>query len=671
MAQAELANKAGKIDVSGAKVDVPFGFLLALVEGRAEREAGRRTGFSVVRAVFEMEARALNVYIRAAIEVVADGQCEVPLSSDAVALVSSKISSTSTSTSATTSSASSLPRVCASAGQLKLLVWEPSTLTVSLEFMAPYASSRNGGIVVPVPVSAVTEVTFTHPDPIAVTISNSVEFESRYAEGSGTRVKASLSPSPLLNLQWVDDGGEDHAVAAASKSSFTVSQSSVFSIGEGLVNGWHSFDLKIVSGSLSGVEIALSDSEGTSVVGVQGEAIKRWEVVSGVLKVVLDKAVEESYELVVRTEKGMAAEGSGEVEVCSFAVEGATRDVGHIGVAARTSVELSQVAVSGLSAIDVSELPAKLKRQSPHPLLLAFKFLNPENSLTLRVTRHSDVEVLIAVVTELQATVIVTAEGRVVHRVRLLVKNSSKQYLRVTLPPEASIWSTTVSHSPVKPARSAAGEVLVPLKKTSSVEQEPFTVELVYVLDLEAAPERTPVGSRGKIAVSVPAIDLPVDIMFLTVALPSDSFKYGEFQGDCKEVVCFSRQPVQQERFQAPQQQPAMAYGGAPSQTMKPTRERRSERLDEDGSSTTASFLSSGVLPVAIEVTPTGRQFLFEQRLVVNQARTVHVPYKRVDSGDRKKRSIDWSVRDLFKGKPALVAALAIAAAALRIKGIL
>lgn len=141
----------------------------------------------------------------------------------------------------------------------------------------------------------------------------------------------------------------------------------------------------------------------------------------------------------------------------------------------------------------------------------------------------------------------------------MLVKNTAKQYLRVTLPhKKCEVYSTTVDGSPVKPSSETKGEktqILIPLtskdfglfyqsmKLTFIDNNTEFAVCLTFT-----APSLKMVGS-GEVEIEFAEFDAPCNIMFVSVFLP-DTFHYGEFEGNLEEVQYYSmNSEVRNENF--------------------------------------------------------------------------------------------------------------------------
>jgi hypothetical protein len=145
------------------------------------------------------------------------------------------------------------------------------------------------------------------------------------------------------------------------------------------------------------------------------------------------------------------------------------RHKGIISVEAITNVEINEINSKNLSPLDVSEIPDSLVSMASGPLLLSYKFLFPTYDLKLDIKKHQDVAVLVAIVEKAHFSVTFSPEGSELHRAVFQVRNTQKQYMRLTMPDKLKydIWSIIVDNNPVKPALDESGRVMIPLSKAS------------------------------------------------------------------------------------------------------------------------------------------------------------------------------------------------------------
>ena len=86
------------------------------------------------------------------------------------------------------------------------------------------------------------------------------------------------------------------------------------------------------------------------------------------------------------------------------------------------------------------------------------------------------------------------------------VRNNQRSFLKVTLPPGATIWSASVAGKPVRPGVAEGEAVLLALEKGRAGEEAPtFVVRITYLQAVER------VDRQGAARVSnLPALDLPI-----------------------------------------------------------------------------------------------------------------------------------------------------------------
>lgn len=244
--------------------------------------------------------------------------------------------------------------------------------------------------------------------------------------------------------------------------------------------------------------------------------------------------------------------------------EAISREKGLIAMQANTSVEVDQEGdCVSITPIDVEELPSSVRGRASNPILLAYKYLRPDYSLSLSVKKHGDIDVLVAACDVASFTSTVTDETKVMTRIILSCRNTQKQYVRIGIPTDCEVWSTAVAGQAVKPARdTTTNELMIPLLKSSAAQgeqkQASFAVEVIYVRDSPRDTSGKPVPmTEGQLALHFPKVDLPLNKLFVSVNLP-DGYDYEDAEGDLKAVDYFSG------TLPSGDQAPDDAFGGAP-----------------------------------------------------------------------------------------------------------
>ena len=95
---------------------------------------------------------------------------------------------------------------------------------------------------------------------------------------------------------------------------------------------------------------------------------------------------------------------------------------------------------------------------SRSPSLIAFR-LQPadgksERSLSLNVARYTPQAVLTANIEEAYYSALITADGKMLVQSRFAVRNNQRNFLKITLPAGATLWSASLAGRPIRPGQS-------------------------------------------------------------------------------------------------------------------------------------------------------------------------------------------------------------------------
>ena len=110
-------------------------------------------------------------------------------------------------------------------------------------------------------------------------------------------------------------------------------------------------------------------------------------------------------------------------------------------------------------------------------------------------------------------------DGQRMTRVSYSVRNSRSQFLRLTMPARAEIWSATVAGEAVTPAKDESGKVMIRIPSSQGqAELTAFPVVLVYV---EPATKK-PFPTAGSLHVEIPRADVPTLHVMVNCYLPAE-----------------------------------------------------------------------------------------------------------------------------------------------------
>jgi hypothetical protein len=186
----------------------------------------------------------------------------------------------------------------------------------------------------------------------------------------------------------------------------------------------------------------------------------------------------------------------------------AERETGGIAISVLGAGEIEKHQMRGLDPTDVSEL-ADVTAGRESPSMLAFR-LRPAAGgdprlLRVSIKRYTPQAVLIANIEEARYRAMAAEDGLFLVEAHYAVRNNQRSFLKVTLPPRATIWSASVAGKAVRPGVAEGPSVLLALEKGRAGEDAPtFVVRITYLQPIESWTDQT----RARL--ELPALDLPI-----------------------------------------------------------------------------------------------------------------------------------------------------------------
>jgi Carboxypeptidase regulatory-like domain len=272
---------------------------------------------------------------------------------------------------------------------------------------------------------------------------------------------------------------------------------------------------------------------GYEVTGVTGATLDSTETNNGVLTLKVNAPSQRSHQFLISMERSIS-DAKADAPFLSFTK--AQRETGEVLVEGAGTMELTAVEGGGLKRMDVKEANPYLRSLAHFPAQAAFRYhKQPSESPTLALSwvRFPDGSVLAAVAESAQVTTLVTSEGKSLTEVKLTVKNQAQPFLKVALPPGATILSADVAGERVKPVQGPDGN-RVPLLRPGFRPTDSYIVSFVFMHS------GAPFAKKGGADLSLPSMDIPISLLTWEVFLP-EQYKVKDFGGD---VIAANRVPA-------------------------------------------------------------------------------------------------------------------------------
>lgn len=425
--------------------------------------------------------------------------------------------------------------------------------------------------------------------------------------GGFREVEATLPSTGTLLVSWQ----REIPAAAQQKAQIYAEVYTLVGISDGLMRAATTIEHTILFAGQEKFEYKIP--EGMILIDVQGMGLRDWKHRDdGTLEVLLNYAAEGHYTLTMTAERVVPTEG-GDLITPLVHPLGVERAKGWVGVESRGNLEIQSGAVVQATPVDVRSLPAAILGITGQPVLLGYKYLTDKVSVPLKIQHHDDVDVLVTLLDETRASTMWTIEGRRLTSVKYRVRNNRKQFLRLTLPQQAELWSASVGGRAVQPASTPDGQILIPLVRSQATggALAAFEVEVVYVESGTPVPQ----NGKGTFSAALPTADVPCTYVAWTIYAPyKTKFKRRSYDGSLTHVDYLSNpipgEPVGYIETVTPEVQ-QQAYGQA-----------------------TTGGMGEGAVPVPVSLPLQGRAVHFEKLLALDEVLQVSFNY----SGLKKRK---------------------------------
>jgi hypothetical protein len=358
----------------------------------------------------------------------------------------------------------------------------------------------------------------------------------KYETPSETKWLAYARGNEALTFTWRRKT-EDHHVELPLRLRGSLTQ--LTSLAEDSTSVYAEASFEVVQGAAHEVRITLPDK--ITINQVSGAMVADWEMKNGELAVTFLEPVEHSARFVITGESRLPRDGI--IDIPLLRLENTEREEGGVAVEVLGAGEIKGQKTQGLEDADATDLGDMVaSRQSP--ALVAFRARSGDagatRSLSVNVARYDQQAVLMANVEEARYQVLMSTDGKELVQARYAIRNNTRNFVKVTLPAGATVWSVTLAGKPVRPGQAPDGSLLLPLEKSRGSDDAPaFAVEILYLAKATAWEE------KGREKVTLPALDLPISRTGLLLYYPPlfhvsaepGTFRLQEYQNPMSAVL--------------------------------------------------------------------------------------------------------------------------------------
>ena len=524
--------------------------------------------------------------------------------------------------------------------QLSALLSHTGRAVITLEIALPIAASASEERVsIPSTFSGVTRVTLEIPrSGVDLSLYGGLLSETHELKTGGKWTAYGKGAEPIV-FAWRRKTEEHHSTLPLRMHG-TLTQ--FVGLGEDSTSLNANVTLDVTQGAAKEAHIQLP--ENVTINQVQGALIADWEMKPGEVLITFLEPVEQSASFVITGEANLPRDG--QIDIPLLRLAGVERETGGVGVDVLGAGEIKEdsIKTQGFQRADGSDLGEPVSsRQSPALIALRTRSADVKSprALHLTVSRYIQQTVLLANVEEARYRVLLTKDGKSLVEARYAVRNNQRSFVKITLPPGASLWSASLAGKPIRPGSGPDASLLLPLSKARSGEEAPeFAVEIIY---FAPGPSWT---DKGRLKVSLPALDLPISRTGLQVFYPpqfrflaeTGSFRAENYAGPISPVLTSAvEEPAVDTVASAAALKLSALESPAIAMDANAAREQKSEAAKQSAQTLVDKFhasergsRASGILPVRVNLPAFGPSlYLVSQLTSENQSASAEFSYQQ------------------------------------------
>lgn len=312
-----------------------------------------------------------------------------------------------------------------------------------------------------------------------------------------------IAPRSSVNLSWSPERGQQ-----ASKAQVLQAQVNTAAwLDEGALGLRSTVRWEVRRGRYA--QLRLTIPSGASEVDVDGAGLARWERQGNTLVLEPLEPIEGAIELQVEWRQTF---DKGSAQVTHPKPVDAGNTTYNLTLAGDSETLLSPSA-SGMRSVAVEELPPKARAIGDAPANAAW---TGPGTLSLKALKLNALDGPDLVVDLARCTAAQSFEGRTMMTCSLDVRNASKQFLGVGLPPGFNLWSARVNGEGVSPVRMDTGQMNIPLERSV----ETLAGLTAIAVELTFLGEEDSWGKKGERQHQLPSFDAPVARLEWELRLP-------------------------------------------------------------------------------------------------------------------------------------------------------
>jgi len=399
----------------------------------------------------------------------------------------------------------------------------PAPFAVTLDTAMPLKlETGRASFELSVPSSGAARLTLTLPGTQTLVDLSPGLITARTWNTGATTIEATLVPGEKTTVWWAARLNPSAVPEVPKETRFLSDVKTLITVGEAELTIAALTEVTVVQGEPA--EFLVHIPASYELTGATGPSLVSSSVQSDVVRLTVNRPGARSHQFLLSLARPVATRHT-EIPLVTF--ENSQRETGEVLVEGQGAMELTATERGSLRRMDFKETSPYLRSLAENTLHAAFRYQKRPTEapgVALEWERFPEIQVLSAVAQRAVVTTLVTSEGRSLTEVKLTLKNRAQPFLKLDLPPGATVLSCDVAGEKVKPVIGADGS-RVPLLRPGFRPADEYDIAFVF---MHAG---APFSKKGGAELSLPKMDIPIGSLRWEVFLPSQ-YRVADFGGD-------------------------------------------------------------------------------------------------------------------------------------------
>ena len=359
-----------------------------------------------------------------------------------------------------------------------IAISKPGTYTLDIQFFIGKELERfERSIACRLPEAGPTKLSITIPENnIEAKLEKGV-LTSEVVQAGSTYLEGNLDASGNLSLSWTRKVTHRKKKVARTDTKMNI----LYTIQEAVVSGLALYEVKVLEGEIDRFELIVPEE--IEIIRVEGDAVLQWQTDNKEgrhLKILLRYYVEDNLSIKVFFQ--FPIKSGQDINISMPHLLQMKKIKGVLGIQADAGLNVKPIKQEEAEKLELRDLPSDLAQLTDKPLLLAYRFADTIPEIQLSVTRFKHLKLTSTLIDDMEVASVITEDGLEITKIKMRVRNNTRQYLTMKIPPDVQLTYSLINGRPIRPAivQNKNEELLyLPLQQSERIRKKAVRYHIV------------------------------------------------------------------------------------------------------------------------------------------------------------------------------------------------